>query len=492
MTKKEQNTESFAALGISENILHILSEMQIESPTEIQGKAIPLAHEGKDIIAGSATGSGKTLAFGINILEKIKPKAGVQALIITPTRELAEQVGRVFQRFTKSTKVKTAIIYGSVGMSPQISDIRHSEIIVGTPGRLLDHLNRNTLKLDKIKTLVLDEADRMLDMGFIEDVDSIISQCAKDRQTLLFSATISADINHIAKKYLNKPVEISAKSQVDPSKLSQSYYDVQQHMKFSLLTHLLKKEKAGLVMVFCNTRHNTDFVAQNLKNQGLHATAIHGGLTQNRRNAVLDHFHKGHALILVCTDVAARGLDIKNVSHVYNYDIPANDKEYIHRIGRTARAGKEGKAISIVSPRDYNNFRTVLINSDINVSEEEMPEVEQVSITKSNSRGYGDRGRSSGRSGYGNRGSSGGDRGRSSYGRRESGSRDSGRRPYSRSGSSSRSSSGSSGRSDSRSGGRSYGGRGRDGGSRTGGRSSYGSGNQRSERSYKTQRSNRR
>ncbi|PIN93438.1 ATP-dependent helicase [Candidatus Pacearchaeota archaeon CG10_big_fil_rev_8_21_14_0_10_31_24] len=386
MTETNEIKVQFENLGVNKDVLRTLDELKITVPTQIQAEAIPLSLEGKDIIAGSATGSGKTLAFGINILQKVVPGKGIQALVITPTRELAEQVGRVFQKFTRHSEIKTAIVYGASGMSPQIRALRHSEIVVGTPGRLLDHLRQENFNLKTLKILVLDEADRMLDMGFIEDVSKIISQCPKERQTLLFSATISPDIKHISKKYLHLPVEISVDSYVDPSKLTQIYYDVPQSLKFSLLTHLLKSEKSGLVMVFCNTRHNTDFVARNLKKEGLYAQAIHGGLAQSKRNRVLESFHKGQALILVCTDVAARGLDIKNVSHVYNYDIPANSKEYVHRIGRTARAGKEGIAVNIVSARDYENFRMVLSNSDLKIKEEPIPEVQRVSIIRSEDR----------------------------------------------------------------------------------------------------------
>ncbi|MBS3090097.1 DEAD/DEAH box helicase [Candidatus Pacearchaeota archaeon] len=361
-------------------MLKALEVLGFEEPTEIQQKAIPLALAGKDIIGGSATGSGKTLAFGSSIIEKIIRGAGVQALIITPTRELAEQIGKAIYTFSRFNKLGIAMVYGGVGLGPQVEQIANAEVVVGTPGRILDHLERGTLRLSKVKTLVLDEADRMLDMGFIEDVERIISQCPKERQTFLFSATISQDISHIAKKYMHNPVEVSVESYVDPSKLQQAYYDVPQHQKFSLLANLLQHEHPGLVMVFCNTRRNTDFVARNLQQNGVDAIAIHGGLTQAKRNSIMEHFHKGKVFVLVCTDVAARGLDIKGVSHVYNYDIPPSAKEYIHRIGRTARAGKEGKAVSIVSPRDYDNFRNVLRDSSLHITQENLPQIQSVQV----------------------------------------------------------------------------------------------------------------
>lgn len=372
--------ESFRKLGLKEPLLKAIAALGIKEPTEIQEKTIPLAIAGKDIIGGSATGSGKTLAFGAHLIDNLERNNKIQALIITPTRELAEQIGQALNKFSKFNPIQIAVVYGGMGINPQIRDLEEAEIVVGTPGRILDHLERRTLNLQNIKTLILDEADRMLDMGFIEDVEKIIQSCPKQRQTLLFSATISSDISHLAKKFMREPIEISVDSYVDPSKLHQFFYDVPSNIKFSLLVHLLKQEESKLVMVFCNTRQNTDFVANHLKTQKVEAQAIHGGLSQAKRNKIMEHFHSGHVLVLVCTDVAARGLDIKGVSHVYNYDIPPTSKDYIHRIGRTARAGKEGKAISIVAQRDYENFRSILKNPEISIKQEKTPEVEPIKV----------------------------------------------------------------------------------------------------------------
>ena len=258
--------------------------------------------------------------------------------------------------------------------------MKTADIVVGTPGRILDHLERGTVDFIDLRTLVLDEADRMLDMGFIEDMKKIIGQCPLKRQTLLFSATISQDIVYLAQKYMRNPVEVSAEKHVDSSKLKQVYYDVRDDLKFSLLVHLLRSERSGTVMVFCNTRRNTDFVAKNLKFSGIDSMAIHGGLSQEKRNKIMEHFRSRKVYVLVCTDVAARGLDIKGVSHVYNYDIPKDSKEYIHRIGRTARAGKEGKAINIVARRDYDNFNAVLKFVDVNIINEKTPQIKRVRI----------------------------------------------------------------------------------------------------------------
>ena len=370
--------ESFRKLGLSEQLLKLLEKAGIKTPSEIQEKVIPLVLEGKDIIGGSATGSGKTLAFGAGIIERIQVGKGIQTLILTPTRELAEQVGNVFERFSDYKNVRVAIVYGGVSINHQIKDIRVADVLVGTPGRIIDHMERGTVNFSNLKVFVLDEADRMLDMGFIHDVEKIIRNCPKERQTLLFSATISEDIEHIAKKHMKNPVIVSVESYVDPLKLKQIFYDVPRNQKFSLLVHLLKREEHGLVMVFCNTRHNTDFIERNLRNLGIDVLAIHGGLTQQKRNKIMEKFSGNRVHVLVCTDIAARGLDIKGISHVYNYDIPKTSKDYIHRIGRTARAGKEGIAINILYDRDYENFRNVLRDSSIKIDRVEMPEIETV------------------------------------------------------------------------------------------------------------------
>lgn len=408
--------EEFRKLGLNDKILKVIEEYKFEKPSDIQVKTIPLVLEGKDVIGGSATGSGKTLAFGAGIIEHAHKGKGIQALVLVPTRELAEQVCNSLTRFSKYYDLNITDVYGGVGIEPQIHALRDAEIVVGTPGRILDHIERRTINLSNVKTLVLDEADRMLDMGFIDDVESIIKECKGRKQTLLFSATIGPDIEHMSKKYMNNPINISVESYVDASKLKQEYYDVPQNIKFSLLVHFLKQEKSGLVMVFCNTRMNSDFVASNLKRYGLYALAIHGGLTQARRNNIMEKFKAGEVYILVCTDVAARGLDIKNVSHVYNYDIPKTSDEYIHRVGRTARAGKEGIAVSIVSQRDYENFRHVLEDHDIKIEHKEIPQnIEQVYIKFDKPRRFG---RDSER-GYGGRGGGRGYAGRGrSYGRR--------------------------------------------------------------------------
>ncbi|MFP4111775.1 MAG: DEAD/DEAH box helicase [Candidatus Woesearchaeota archaeon] len=371
---------NFKNLGLIEPILKAINEQKFKEPTDIQKKAIPIILEGKDVTGGSATGSGKTLAFGAGIIQNIERGKGIQSLVLTPTRELAEQVSNELKKFSKHKPLNIVSVYGGVSINPQIEKLPSADIVVATPGRVLDHLERRTIDLSKVKILVLDEADKMLDMGFLPDVKRIIKMCPKERQTLFFSATISNDTEYITKRLMNNPVEISVDEYVDPKKLRQVYYDVDDKLKFSLLVHLLKSEKSGLVMVFCNSRQNTDFVAKNLKLNDIDAIAIHGGFSQDKRGKTLNRFNSEKVCVLVCTDVASRGLDIKGVSHVYNYDIPKDSKQYVHRIGRTARAGKEGIAINILSPRDHDNFSRILRFNDVDVEKKERPYIERAKI----------------------------------------------------------------------------------------------------------------
>jgi ATP-dependent RNA helicase DeaD len=370
----------FRKLGIIEPIVKAIHEERFEEPSEIQEKAIPLMIKGKDVIAGSATGSGKTLVFAAGIIQNSVKGKGIQALILTPTRELTVQITKALVKFSRYKHIEVCPVYGGVSINPQFDGLRTADVVVGTPGRLTDHIQRGTINLSQVKILVLDEADRMLDMGFQEDVEMIIRQCPQKRQTLLFSATISNDIADLSRKYMKEPVKVSAETYVDPSKLKQVFYDTPQNIKFSLLVHLLKNERSGLVMVFCNSRKTVDFVSKNLNYAGIEAHAIHGGFTQNKRERTMERFHSAKAHVLVCTDVAARGLDIKGVSHIYNYDVPRDSKDYIHRIGRTARAGKEGKAITLLSQRDYENFSRVERDNDVKVEKEELPRVERIQI----------------------------------------------------------------------------------------------------------------
>ena len=409
--------EKFKKLGLGEETLKVLHRMNFKEPTEIQEKAIPFALEGRDIIANSATGSGKTLAFAAPILENLESDGDIQALILTPTRELAEQVAESIKHFSNH-RLEVAAIYGGMNMLNQIKQLRRTDIVVGTPGRILDHLDRRTIDLSQVKILVLDEFDRMLDMGFSKDVGKIINQCPKKRQTMLFSATISLGIEHLTKEYTNNAIDVSVDNYVDETKLTHVYYDVPTNLKFSLLVQLLKNETSDLVMIFSNTRRNADFVVKNLNNIGINAIAIHGGLEQQKRTRIMKEFDSKKVHILVCTDVAARGLDIKGISHVYNYDLPILADDYVHRVGRTARAGKEGKAINLLSERDYDNFTNLLRRKSFDIKAMELPDIMPIRVRADfDNRRSNDFGRGNGR------GSSGG----RSFGGRSSARRSSGR-----------------------------------------------------------------
>lgn len=388
--------DEFKKLGLCEEILKAIEELGFDEPSEIQEKAVPLAVKGDDVIGMASTGSGKTLAFAAAIIHNTKQGNGIQSLVLTPTRELAEQVKDAIVMFSKFKRLRIAVVYGGVSITHQIQALKTADVVVATPGRLLDHMGRGTIHLFGVKTLVLDEADRMLDMGFLEDVEKIIRECPKERQTLLFSATLPSSIKKLSENYMRNPKEAFAESYVDPSKLEQIYYDVPGRLKYSLLLHLLRHEKRGLVMVFCNTRRYVDILAKNLKRDDINAMALHGGLTQNIRSKTLGRFHDEHVKVLICTDVAARGLDIPHVSHIYNYDIPKESKQYIHRIGRTARAGHDGIVINILSEKDHENFQRVLRDNEIDVIRMEMPKLEEIRID-SGRQGRSGRGGPSGR-----------------------------------------------------------------------------------------------
>ncbi len=347
-------------MTLDERVKKALKEMNLTTPTEIQEKSIPPAMAGHDVMAQSMTGSGKTAVFMVTILHKVERGKGVQALILAPTRELALQITEHGKKIARYMNLNMCTVYGGVGIEPQISAVRHSEIVIGTPGRVLDHINRRTIDLSKVKIFVLDEADRMLDMGFIDDIKLIMSKLPQKKQTLLFSATIPDEIRFIANRFMNKPISVKAKLHVSTEKLTQIYYDVRDDEKLSMLVHLINKEKPKLAIVFCATRDRADMVADAAQQYNIEAKPIHGGMTQSARTNIMEGFHRGRPHILVATDVAARGLDIKNVSHIFNFDLPQDSDAYTHRIGRTARIGKDGKALSLLGQKDHDVFRKLM------------------------------------------------------------------------------------------------------------------------------------
>lgn len=373
----------FKDFSISPRLLETASRMGFEEPTRIQQKCIPLILRGTDVVGQAETGSGKTVAFALPILDKVRQGQGIQVLVLTPTRELCVQVTGVFEDFGKPLSISSTSVYGGVGLEPQIERMKRCEVVVGTPGRVLDHLGRRTMDLDRVRFLILDETDKMFEMGFIEDVEEIIRHVPRKRQTLMFSATLSYGIQEMMRKHLHNPVMIRTQSYVDTRKLKQVYYDIyNQSDKFSLLVYLLKRRTPGLAIVFCATRQESGIVATNLKRQGVNAMAIHGGMTQNKREQSLEALKRENIDVLVATDVAARGLDIKNVTHVYNYDVPKTAKEYIHRIGRTARAGEAGEAVTLLTMRDHDNFRRVLADEGVNVDQEGIPDFRRLPFNR--------------------------------------------------------------------------------------------------------------
>lgn len=353
---------NFSELNISESSLRSLKRMGFEEATPIQEGTIKFAMEGRDVLGQAQTGTGKTAAFGIPLIEKIDPKnPAIQALIIAPTRELAIQVSEELYKLGYDKRVKLLSVYGGQEIGRQIRALKNKpQIIVGTPGRILDHINRRTLKLDEVQTLVLDEADEMLNMGFIDDINTILESVPSSRQTLLFSATMPPAIRKIAETFMNNPevVKIKAK-EMTVENIEQFFVKATEREKFDALSRLLDVQKPELAIIFGRTKRRVDELSQALSVRGYLAEGIHGDLSQAKRISVLRQFKEGKIDILIATDVAARGLDISGVTHVYNFDIPQDPESYVHRIGRTGRAGKSGTAITFVTPREMGYLRIV-------------------------------------------------------------------------------------------------------------------------------------
>ena len=345
----------FTELHLSENILKAVEKAGFEEPSPIQELTIPLALEGKDVIGQAQTGTGKTAAFGLPTLDKIDTSRHVvQALVIAPTRELAVQGQEELFRFGREKGVKVRSVYGGSSIEKQIKALRSgAHIVVGTPGRLLDLIKRKALKIDHVETLILDEADEMLNMGFLEDIEAIISRVPENRQTLLFSATMPEAIKRIGVKFMYDPehVRVAAK-ELTTDLVDQYYIRVKEQEKFDTMTRLIDVERPELAIVFGRTKRRVDELTRGLKLRGYRAEGIHGDLDQGKRLRVLRDFKNDNIDILVATDVAARGLDISGVTHVYNYDIPQDPESYVHRIGRTGRAGKHGQSVTFVAPNE--------------------------------------------------------------------------------------------------------------------------------------------
>jgi ATP-dependent RNA helicase DeaD len=361
-TENETPSTGFNDLGLGAEILQSIEAMGYEEPTPIQVKTIPVMITGADVIAQAQTGSGKTAAFGLPIIEGIDTSLrAVQALILAPTRELAIQVADALTVLGRHRKVETLPIYGGQPYERQFRGLmRGPHIVVGTPGRVMDHMRRDTLKLDSLKYFVLDEADEMLDMGFVEDIEWVLQQAPSDRQTALFSATMPPRIADLAGRYMRSPERISVVGREMTAPLTSQYaYEIPRQRKIDALTRILDAEMPSSAMIFCRTKAGVDELGEALLGRGYPVETIHGDLSQAQRDRVMRRFRTGQAEILIATDVAARGLDIKGVSHVFNFDIPESPEAYVHRIGRTGRAGLEGIAITLITPRETRWLRQI-------------------------------------------------------------------------------------------------------------------------------------
>lgn len=353
------NQVKFNELDISPEIKSAIEDIGFETATEIQSKAIPMILAGRDVIGKSQTGTGKTLAFGIPAIEMVDRESNaVQVLILCPTRELVVQACEELHKITKfAHNIKIVDVYGGAPMDRQILKLKKASVVIGTPGRIMDHMRRKTLKLDNLKMVVLDEADEMLSMGFREDIETILDQTPEDRQTILFSATMPPEIFALTHKYQKSPEMIEVnKKQVTVENIKQTYYDVPMGRKMDALNLILKYHNPNLGIIFCNTKKMVDDVTEYLLQHGFSVQGIHGDMKQPQRMKVMNSFKKGYTGILVATDVAARGIDVNNIDYVINYDIPQNTEYYVHRIGRTGRAGKSGVAITICSGRRQVDF----------------------------------------------------------------------------------------------------------------------------------------
>ena len=352
-------TSFFGEIELDKKIFTALTSMGFEEPSPIQSQTIPLVMSGVDVIGQAQTGTGKTAAFGIPIIQNITDTRKIQALIMTPTRELAIQVAEELGKIGRVRRTKVLPVYGGQPIERQIRALRMGvQIVIGTPGRLLDHIRRDTIKLDGIKFLVLDEADEMLDMGFVDDIETIIKNIPKEKQTLLFSATMPKPILRLAEKYMKSPQLVTvSKEKLTVPLIDQFYFETND--KLDGLCRILDVETTGKTIIFCRTKKGVDELVSSLGNRGYLAEGLHGDLSQYQRDRVMKKFREGRADILIATDVAARGLDIDNITHSINYDIPQDPESYVHRIGRTGRAGNKGTAMTFITPREFRQLKLI-------------------------------------------------------------------------------------------------------------------------------------
>ncbi len=369
MHRHPELPKAFADLGLETQVLRALAEIDYKEPTTIQAEIVPLVLAGKDVLGQARTGTGKTAAFGMPMLQMIDLEVRLQILVLTPTRELAAQVLGELRRLARFMEVHCVPAYGGTSIKTQLHQLgRRPHVVVGTPGRVMDLLNRGVLRFDTLRFAVLDEVDRMLDIGFRDDIKNILGRIRHPHQTILVSATIDDEIKRLAHSYMNDPVEVDvSRDQLTVDEVSQYYCTVDPWDKFRLLKLLLDREDPKLAIVFCNTKHGARKLAKRLYERGIDAREIHGDLIQQKRERIMERFRKHKISILVATDLAARGIDVNNITHIINYDAPQDIQVYVHRIGRTARMGASGKAITFVTTEQGSVLTEIekLINCEI-------------------------------------------------------------------------------------------------------------------------------
>jgi ATP-dependent RNA helicase DeaD len=373
--------KNFSDYQLSPDILRAIASLKYENPTEVQARVMPIALDNKDIVVKSQTGSGKTAAFGIPICERVDwEENNPQALVLTPTRELAVQVKEDITNIGRYKRVKVAAVFGKQPFSQQQRQLKQkTHIVVGTPGRVLDHIGKGTFKLDRIKYLIIDEADEMLNMGFIDQVEAIIQEVPKERVTMLFSATLPEDVDNLRRKYMKNPTHVEIKANgITTDKIEHFLYKVEDEDKFELLRDVTTIENPDSCIIFCRTKENVDTIYDKLKAYDYPCDKIHGGMAQDDRFMVMNNFKRGRFIYLVATDVAARGIDVDNISHVINFDIPLEKESYVHRTGRTGRAGKTGKAITFVNSKENRFLSDIEAYIGFEIPKVEIPSREEV------------------------------------------------------------------------------------------------------------------
>lgn len=367
---------TFKELYLSSNIEKAIEDLGFEEPTPIQAQSIPYIMEGRDVIGQAQTGTGKTAAFGIPALEMVNPKnKHVQVIVLCPTRELANQVAEELNKLSKYKNTSILPIYGGQPIDRQIKALRRGvHVVIGTPGRIMDHIERKTLRLGNVSMVVLDEADEMLDMGFREDIEFILDQIPEERQTILFSATMPKPILRLTKKYQIDPQMVkTVHKKLTVPHVEQFYYEVKNHAKSEVLCRLIDIYNVKSSLVFCNTKKGVDQLVETLKTRGYLVDGLHGDMKQRQREQVMSRFRKGDIETLVATDVAARGIDVENIEVVFNYDIPQDEESYVHRIGRTGRAGREGMALTFASGRDIRKIKSIQKHTNVKIIRKKIP-----------------------------------------------------------------------------------------------------------------------